>query len=91
MISLCPRHRGRINSSTLTTMAALKTLRSLTLYEFICRAWTKEHERFRLNPSHQTSVSYSRPSCASAGVVRRSAPITHLGDRAYPKEAVGKE
>ena len=30
----------------------LKTLRSLTPYEFICQAWTKEPKRFRLDPSH---------------------------------------
>jgi hypothetical protein len=30
----------------------LKTLRGLTPYEFICQAWTKEPERFRLDPSH---------------------------------------
>src|ERR671912_381858 len=30
----------------------LKALRGLTPYEFICRAWTREPERFRLNPSH---------------------------------------
>lgn len=30
----------------------LKTLRGLTPYEFICQTWTKEPERFRLNPSH---------------------------------------
>jgi hypothetical protein len=32
----------------------LKALRGLTPYEFICRAWTKEPERFRLDPSHHT-------------------------------------
>jgi transposase InsO family protein len=31
----------------------LKTLKGLTPYEFICRVWTKEPERFRLNPIHQ--------------------------------------
>nr|WP_247750044.1 IS481 family transposase [Agrobacterium sp. S2/73] len=31
----------------------LKTLKGLTPYEFICRCWTKEPERFRLNPIHQ--------------------------------------
>ena len=30
----------------------LKTLRGLTPYEFICHTWTKEPERFRLDPSH---------------------------------------
>jgi hypothetical protein len=31
----------------------LKTLKGLTPYEFICKQWTKEPERFRLNPLHQ--------------------------------------
>lgn len=30
----------------------LKTLRGLTPYKFICQTWTKEPERFRLDPSH---------------------------------------
>jgi hypothetical protein len=32
----------------------LKALRGLTPYESICRAWTREPERFRLHPSHHT-------------------------------------
>src|SRR6478752_6514272 len=31
----------------------LKTLKGLTPYEYICRAWTKEPERFTLNPLQQ--------------------------------------
>lgn len=31
----------------------LKTLKGLTPYEFICKAWTTEPERFILNPLHQ--------------------------------------
>src|SRR5919206_1459119 len=31
----------------------LKTLKGLTPYEFICKQWTSEPERFRLNPLHQ--------------------------------------
>jgi transposase InsO family protein len=31
----------------------LKTLKGLTPYEFICKVWTKEPDRFRLNPIHQ--------------------------------------
>jgi transposase InsO family protein len=31
----------------------LKTLKGLTPYEFICKAWTKEPGRFTLNPIHQ--------------------------------------
>lgn len=31
----------------------LKTLKGLTPYEFICKRWTSEPERFTLNPIHQ--------------------------------------
>ena len=31
----------------------LKTLKGLTPYEFICKSWTSEPERFTLNPIHQ--------------------------------------
>lgn len=31
----------------------LKTLRGLTPYEYICKLWTSEPERFRLNSIHQ--------------------------------------
>ena len=31
----------------------LKTLKGLTPYEFICKCWTSEPERFMLNPLHQ--------------------------------------
>ncbi len=31
----------------------LKTLKGLTPYEYICKTWTKEPERFALNPLHQ--------------------------------------
>ena len=31
----------------------LKTLKGLTPYEYICKAWTKEPERFTLNPLQQ--------------------------------------
>ncbi len=33
----------------------LKTLRGITPYEFVCQAWTKQPERFRLDPSHRTA------------------------------------
>ena len=33
----------------------LKTLRGLTPYEYICKCWTSEPERFNLNPHHQRS------------------------------------
>jgi transposase InsO family protein len=31
----------------------LKTLRGLTPYEAVCKAWTDEPQRFTLNPLHQ--------------------------------------
>ncbi len=31
----------------------LKTLKGLTPYEYICKSWTTEPERFRLDPHHQ--------------------------------------
>jgi transposase InsO family protein len=31
----------------------LKMLRGLTPYEFICKIWTSEPERFTINPIHQ--------------------------------------
>ena len=31
----------------------LKTLKGLTPYEFICRRWALEPEKFRLDPIHQ--------------------------------------
>jgi transposase InsO family protein len=31
----------------------LKTLKGLAPYEVICKQWTKEPERFRLDPTHQ--------------------------------------
>ncbi|AXY24151.1 hypothetical protein CD178_03407 (plasmid) [Komagataeibacter saccharivorans] len=31
----------------------LKTLNGLTLYEYICKIWTSESDRFIINPTHQ--------------------------------------
>jgi hypothetical protein len=31
----------------------LETLKGLAPYEFICKAWTNQPERFTLNPLHQ--------------------------------------
>ena len=31
----------------------LKTLRGLTPYEFICKAWTSQPQRFKINPLQQ--------------------------------------
>ena len=40
----------------------LKTLRGLTPYEYVCHLWTKEPERFRLNPSYH--IRDHTPSCS---------------------------
>ena len=37
----------------------LKTLKGLTPYELICKAWTDQPERFTINPLHQTPGSNS--------------------------------
>jgi hypothetical protein len=37
----------------------LKTLRGLTPYEYVCHLWTKQPERFRLNPSHHIPGPYT--------------------------------
>lgn len=37
----------------------LKTLRGLTPYEFVCQVWTKEPDRFRLDPSHLIPGPYT--------------------------------
>jgi len=39
--------------SAYTFARRLKTLKGLTPYEFICKQWTSEPERFKLNPIHQ--------------------------------------
>ena len=31
----------------------LKTLKGLTPYEYICKIWTEDQNRFKLNPLHQ--------------------------------------
>ncbi|WP_373277515.1 IS3 family transposase, partial [Gluconobacter thailandicus] len=32
----------------------LKTLSGLTPYEYVCKIWTSEPEKFIINPTHQT-------------------------------------
>jgi hypothetical protein len=32
----------------------LKTLRGLTPYEFICKAWTSDTQKFKISPLQQT-------------------------------------
>ncbi|MDQ2840408.1 MAG: integrase core domain-containing protein, partial [Acidobacteriota bacterium] len=37
----------------------LKTLKGLTPYQYICSIWTKEPQRFKLNPTHLTRGPYT--------------------------------
>ena len=37
----------------------LKTLKGMTPYEFVCSIWTKEPDRFRINPSHHIPGPYN--------------------------------
>jgi hypothetical protein len=34
----------------------LKTLKGLTPYEYVCGVWTKERDRFNLDPIHLTAA-----------------------------------
>jgi transposase InsO family protein len=49
----------------------LKTLKGLTPYEFICKRWTLEPERFKLDPLHQmpglNRVYFEKRSFSSSG------------------------
>jgi hypothetical protein len=44
----------------------LKTLRGLTPYEFICKAWTSEPQRFKISPLQQMpGLNNSSPPSAT--------------------------
>src|SRR3712207_4983004 len=47
------RHHPRDFVPPSTSARRLKTLKGLTPYEFIYKAWVKERRRFRLDPTHQ--------------------------------------
>jgi len=50
----------------------LKTLKGLTPYEFICKKWTEEPEKFILNPNHQIPEPNSkRDSAITRAIARR--------------------
>ncbi|HMF65014.1 MAG TPA: IS481 family transposase, partial [Edaphobacter sp.] len=36
-----------------------KTLKGLTPYEYLCKLWTQEQDRFTLNPTHQMPGLYT--------------------------------
>lgn len=51
----------------------LKTLKGLTPYEYICKIWTKEPERFNINPFQLTtglnrSLYGNRSACSQGGI-----------------------
>ncbi|MGZ2422785.1 hypothetical protein ACVIRM_001747 [Rhizobium laguerreae] len=52
----------------------LKTLKGLTPYEFICKAWASQPERFTLDPLHQMPGLNSRESSHQPGI-KPSDPI----------------
>ncbi len=54
----------------------LKTLRGLTPYEFVCQTWTKEPDRFRLDPAHHTPASYILETGQHCRFERRSSVIS---------------
>jgi Integrase core domain len=37
----------------------LKTLRGLTPHEYVCKIWTEDPRRFRLDPIHHTTGLYT--------------------------------
>ena len=50
----------------------LKTLTGLTPCEYVCSVWSKEPERFRINPSHYISGPYTRHKPFAAQRTKRS-------------------
>lgn len=54
----------------------LKTLKALTPYEFICKRWTSEPERFTLDPIHHmpelnTWARFVGSKLSERGIIRR--------------------
>ena len=65
----------------------LKTLRGLTPYEHVLQVWTKEPERFRLDPSHHipgpyTSVFRTRSPDRSTTPREETRPSPHTSEEA---------
>ena len=50
----------------------LKMLRGLTPYEFICKCWTNEPDRFRLDPHHQMPGPNTSLDCSVSEAVASS-------------------
>ncbi len=47
----------------------LKTLGGLTPYGYICKVWTREPDRFILDPIHQMPGLNTQVSCRSPSVI----------------------
>jgi hypothetical protein len=52
----------------------LKTLRGLTPYEHVLQVWTKDPERFRLEPSHHIPALHRRSGTLDCGPRQGRAP-----------------
>ena len=66
----------------------LKTLRGLTPTEFILNAWTKEPNRFRIDPSHLIPGPYSPRNAANGGLDQASStPGWPISSAAAPRAA----
>ena len=55
------RLRGHLDAfvSAYNFARRLKTLQGLTPYEYICKVWTSEPQRFKVDPTHQTPGLYT--------------------------------
>ncbi len=55
------RLRGHLDAcvSAYNFARRLKTLQGLTPYEYICKVWTWEPQRFKVDPTRQTPGLYS--------------------------------
>ena len=48
----------------------LKTLKGLTPFEYICKMWTIEPDKFTMNPTHQEPGLNDRPADAGRFMAR---------------------
>ena len=55
------RLRGHLDAfvSAYNFARRLKTLQGLTPYEYICKVWTSQPQRFKVDPTHQTPGLYT--------------------------------
>ncbi len=56
----------------------LKALKGLTPYEYICRIWTSDPERFIINPTHQTLGLNTQKDSESGVVAKKTGRIKLL-------------